>query len=76
MVDVHNQELGVSPDGIVYNKGTKQYGVLEIKNVLKDKPLTLIEACNKLSNFCLEVVGDGKLQLKRNHAFYYQCQAI
>jgi hypothetical protein len=76
VIDKNNQELGVSPDGIVYNQETKQYGIVEIKNLLKNKAYTLAEATKKCSNFCLELTETGCLHLKRNHSFFYQVQGL
>ena len=71
-----HQELAASPDGIVVNIRTKEKGLLEIKNVLKDKKETLHEASKK-STFCLEVLKDSnKLQLRRRHKYFYQCQGL
>jgi hypothetical protein len=76
VIDRDNQELACSPDGIVLNKRTKEIGLIEIKNLLKDKALTLNEAVSKTSNFCLQLDTNGCLKLKPQHAFYYQCQGV
>jgi hypothetical protein len=52
MVICHEQQqLGASVDGIVFNKSENSYGILEIKNVLKDKPITLKERVDKVPIF-------------------------
>ncbi len=68
--------LGASPDGIVVKDG-KPVGLLEIKNVLKNKPVTFQQqAQNKKtkSAFCLKVNEQNKLELKRTHEYFYQVQ--
>jgi hypothetical protein len=71
-----HQEVAASPDGIVIDQISKQTGIIEIKNVLKDKFITFKEAAEK-STFCLQYVQDSnKLQLRRNHKYYYQCQGL
>jgi hypothetical protein len=49
---------------------------MEIKNLLKDKALTLTEAVTQCPNFCLELDTNGVLKLKEKHAFFYQCQGV
>jgi len=62
-----------SPDGIV-SVSTGETGLVEIKNLLHSKPINLWQASlNK--NFCLENIN-GKLQLKPNHNYFYQCQGL
>ena len=43
-----------------------------MKNLLQNNQQTFQDATKK-PTFCLEVM-DGKLRLKRNHAYYFQCQ--
>jgi hypothetical protein len=72
VVDVHHPWLGASPDGLVYQQ-EQCVGLVEVKNVLKNKNLTFHEAA-KTKNFCLSV-KDGELHLKMSHDYFYQCQA-
>ncbi len=68
--------LGASPDGIVVKDG-KPIGLLEIKNVLKNKAVTFQQqAQNKKTkaSFCLKLTDQNKLELKRTHEYYYQVQ--
>ncbi len=65
--------LGASPDGIVTVDGVKE-GLFEVKNVLKNKPVTFeSQALNQDVKFCLEM-KDSKLSLSRQHEYYYQVQ--
>ena len=66
--------LGGSPDGIVI-KDSKPCGLIEIKNVLHNKPINLNEAAKTNKNFCLEIQSNC-LKLKQNHNYYYQCQGL
>ena len=68
----NHQQLAASPDGIVH-QDSKAVGLLEVKNLLKNKLISFKEAASELSSFCLEL-KDGKLQLKRKHKYYMQCQ--
>ncbi|CAG2236224.1 unnamed protein product [Mytilus edulis] len=65
--------LAGSPDGLVStSKG--ESGLIEIKNLLHSKPINLWEASEN-KNFCL-INLNGKLQLKENHIYYYQCHGL
>lgn len=69
--------LGASSDGKVteHHNGHNTTGLLEVKNLLQNKPLSFVEATKRVKGFCLEQRSqDGKLQLKRNHPYYHQCQ--
>ncbi|CAC5388502.1 unnamed protein product [Mytilus coruscus] len=68
-----NKFLAASPDGIVLENNNRT-GIIEIKNVLHNKPISLAEATKSVSNFCLEFNHHKELQLKENHNFYYQSQ--
>ena len=70
----HNH-LACSPDGLVY-QGNKCVGAIEIKNVLKDKPVTLNAEAKRNRSFCLELSKEGQLRLKRNHGYYFQVQGV
>ena len=64
--------LAASTDGLV-TVGENVVGLLEVKNVLKDKPITLECAAKTVKSFCLELTSN-KLSLKKNHKYYFQCQ--
>ncbi|XP_076081060.1 uncharacterized protein LOC143051967 [Mytilus galloprovincialis] len=65
--------LAASPDGIV-TISTGETGIIEIKNLLHSKPLNLWQASEN-KTFCLENIS-GKLQLKENHNYFYQCHGL
>ena len=71
IIDPHNKYLAASPDGKVKEIGGET-GLLEVNNLLHNKPINLTEACKCIKNFCLEIVS-GKMSLK-NHPYYFQCQ--
>ena len=75
MISAEHRYLAASPDGIVTCGGEK-VGLLEVKNVLRNKRLNLIQAAQqqKGATFCLEVVAENKLQLKIKHPYCCQCQ--
>ena len=70
MTSVEHPYLAASPDGIVTCGGEK-VGLLEVKNVLRNKRLNLIQAAQqqKGSTFCLEVVDENKLKLNTRTTF-------
>jgi len=63
--------FGATPDGIVHCS-CHGPGVLEIKCPFRCKEASFKEAATQAS-FCLQESNDG-LQLKENHAYYYQVQ--
>ena len=74
IIDAENPWLGCSPDGVVTEDGAEDsVGLLEIKNVLKDKNLSLVQACQSphQKNFCLQLM-DQEMKLRRNHNYFYQ----
>ena len=75
VIDKENNHLACSPDGVVY-EGKKIVGAIEIKNVLKDKPITLETEAKKNKNFCCALDNKGKLYLKKTHQYYYQIQGV
>jgi hypothetical protein len=75
VIDPTHQCLAASPDGVVTNHTLKSTGMIEIKNLLKDKPLTLLEGTKCVKDFCLESTPSG-LRLKPTHKYYYQCQGL
>ncbi|VDI47752.1 Hypothetical predicted protein [Mytilus galloprovincialis] len=68
-----NKYLAASPDGIV-TISIGETGIIEIKNLLHSKPLNLWQASEN-KTFCLENTS-GKLQLKENHNYFYQCHGL
>ncbi|XP_061177648.1 uncharacterized protein LOC133186407 [Saccostrea echinata] len=62
--------LGATPDGIVCDGGVS--GIIEIKCPYTARDLTIEESLS-LPNFCL-LETDGKISLKKSHAFYFQIQ--
>ncbi|XP_071085447.1 uncharacterized protein [Haliotis cracherodii] len=72
-------ELGCSPDGILQSLSTDVAdGVLEIKCPSVLENINPTEAKEKLTkkqyySFC-STFENGRLKLKRNHKYYFQCQ--
>ncbi|KAL5010353.1 hypothetical protein ScPMuIL_012658 [Solemya velum] len=65
--------LGSSPDALLFCEHCDIHeGVLEIKCPYKWRTVTPFEAA-KDKTFCCEIIGN-KIQLKKNHAYYYQIQ--
>ncbi|XP_074039917.1 uncharacterized protein isoform X1 [Leptinotarsa decemlineata] len=74
VISVTWPQLGASPDGFVYCDCCRG-GCLEVKC-----PFTLREAGNvetfaRSKNSCLEVKEENKIQLRKNHKYYFQVQA-
>nr|XP_034320463.1 uncharacterized protein LOC105318911 [Crassostrea gigas] len=74
VIDHNNNFLAASPDGFAYTSDGKM-GLIEIKNLVHNKPLNLFEAADKIRSFCLQY-RNGILSLKVNHDYYYQCQGL
>ena len=70
-IDIDNPFIGASPDGLV-NCSCHEPGLLEIKCPWTFRALT-IEVYTSKKDSCL-VIKNGHIQLKRNHAYYYQIQ--
>ena len=64
--------LVASPDGRVTLE-SGEVGLLEIKNLVHNKPIDLNEAAKSMPYFCLKDSGH-ELKLKRGHNYYYQVQ--
>ena len=73
VIDSKNKFLAASTDGCVETKDGKPLGLIEVKNLLQRNKKSFQEAVKSQPSFCLEIVSD-KLRLKRNHAYYFQCQ--
>ena len=71
--------LAASPDGRVHDPSDPHpYGLAEYKNPYSVREMTLSEACEKSSSFCLEkhteTCGDITYELKQRHDYYFQIQ--
>ena len=76
VIDNENKYLAASPDGRVVEENNST-GLIEIKNVLYNKPVSLSQAASlkAIKGFCLQQSGD-KIQLRKTHNYYYQCQGV
>ena len=63
LVDEEVQFLGASPDGKVIDEHNNQ-GLIEIKNILHNKVMTLLQATSSIKTFCLEK-NNNELKLKK-----------
>ena len=66
--------LGCSPDGIIL-KSSIPVGCIEVKCPYSKRDMKLAEASVSDKTFFLKSV-EGKLTLKRNHMYFYQCQGV
>ena len=66
--------LGCSPDGVLLKCGDC-IGCLEIKCPYSKNDMTILEAVKCHKTFFLKSTTSG-LELKRSHAYFYQCQGI
>lgn len=64
--------LAATPDGKVCFEG--KTGVLEIKCPFSARDLTIPEAVQQFSQFCLTQNADGNIELKRTHGYFFQIQ--
>lgn len=64
--------LGASTDGKVFVQGG-ECGLIEIKNVLHNNTMSIVEATQKVSNFPLER-KNGNFFIKKSHSHYHQIQ--
>ena len=73
---VHEEHhfLAASPDGVVSVVRSGESGLIEVKNLLQNKQHLLKDAA-KSSSFCLQY-ADGRLQVRKKHKFYFQCQGL
>ena len=62
--------LGSSPDSKVCDHGIT--GLIEVKCPYTARDMSVFEATNAVSDFCLELSKDDTLVPKHNHVFYYQ----
>ena len=66
--------LGCSPDGIIL-KSSIPVRCIEVKCPYSKRDMKLAEASVSDKTFFLKSV-EGKLTLKRNHMYFYQCQGV
>ena len=71
-VSISQPWLAGSPDGAVIDPSEKEEGLLEIKFPFQCTGSTFRKRARK-SSFCLRF-QKGKLNLRRNHTYYYQMQ--
>ncbi|KAB0805121.1 hypothetical protein PPYR_02091 [Photinus pyralis] len=69
-VDFDHGFLGASPDGLV---GSTHLVEVKCLYSVHKSGKTLEEAAKSETSLCLSVT-DGKVQLKRNHKYFYQIQ--
>ena len=72
-ISIEHPFLGASPDATIHCKCCG-LGVVEVKCPLCAQEASFERSMIETKHFCLEKQHDGKYQLKRNHAYYYQCQ--
>jgi hypothetical protein len=71
---MENPFLGASPDALVRCHCCGE-GVVEVKCPYCARNTPLQEVCDFKPNFCLETnEDDSEKHLKKEHAYYYQCQ--
>ncbi|XP_023338397.1 uncharacterized protein LOC111709047 [Eurytemora carolleeae] len=68
-VDIWKGFLAASPDGLVGKDG-----LVEVKCPIRCSEISVLELARIDSTFCLKEVEEGRLELKRNHNYYYQIQ--
>ena len=67
--------LAASPDNRVLDPEAEDpHGLAEYKNPYSARNLTILEAVEKLPNFCLERDETLTFRLKRRHNYFYQVQ--
>lgn len=75
-VSVKNPWLAASPDGLVCDPGVADpNGIAEYKNPYSARDMTMVEAVEKIKDFCLKKCENGTLTLKPSHHYYFQVQA-
>lgn len=68
--------LACSPDDFVKDESVNDtIGVAEYKCPYSARETTPTEACTTIKNFS-STLKDGKVELKRNHNYYYQIQGV
>ncbi|CAG9864817.1 unnamed protein product [Phyllotreta striolata] len=71
-IDIHNSYLAASPDGLIGDDAIIEVKCLYSASKLPVTTSTIDEVIDLLRNkICLEK-RDNKIQLKRNHNYYYQ----
>ncbi|XP_060564386.1 uncharacterized protein LOC132723641 [Ruditapes philippinarum] len=80
--------LGASPDGFVqgeFNKNSIVHqqltdqdeilpDIVEVKCPFSAREMTVIEACQSIKGFFLELTSDGRIRLKETHDYWHQIQ--
>ena len=76
VVSIEHPWLAASPDGLVYDPAEDPPNKLvEFKNPYAARSIPLCEATVKTKGFCLQYNSTmDKLQLKKNHDYFYQIQ--
>ena len=70
---VEHPFLGASSDALIQCMCCGE-GVVEIKCPLCTSEKSFQEAADGARNFCLDELPGGRLQLHRDHGYYFQCQ--
>ena len=74
LVLMRNGCIGCSPDGIVFDpQEASPRGICEVKCPYSARDLLSPQETTGLKNFFC-TFAEGKLTLRRNHDYYYQCQ--
>ena len=66
--------LGATPDGMMTCSCCTGSYVIEIKCPFKCSKNTTVELAKTDPEFCMEFTAEGRYQLKRTHAYFYQVQ--
>ena len=72
-VSAEHPFLGASLDALIQCDCCGQ-GVVEIKCPQCANQMSFVEAADRVGTFCLSELSEGKLKLKCDHSYYYQCQ--
>ena len=76
LIDKDYGWLGASPDAVVteHSSTSRSKGCVEIKAAVSFFEKSVSEAVTSNKTFCLTTDADKAIQLKRNHAYFHQCQ--
>ena len=76
LIDKDYGWLGASPDAVVteHSSTSRSKGCVEIKAAVSFWENSVSEAVTSNKTFCLTTDADKAIQLKRNHAYFHQCQ--
>ena len=67
-----NKWLVCIPDGLVEAGEGEEAAIVEVKCPYKCAEARLETVAEKDEHFCLELLDHGRLQLRRDHDYYYQ----